>query len=49
MNTDKIAISKQFPCEKKGFKYFVFSYKNNEESYTMVCVALKNEWVSKEF
>ena len=22
MNTDKIAISKQFPCEKKGFKYF---------------------------
>ena len=47
VNIDKIVISGEFSCAKKGSEYFV-NYNNNED-VTLLCLAPKNEQVSKMF
>ena len=42
VNINKIIMSDEFPCSKKGCKYFA-SCKNNEKKYTIMCLAPKNE------
>ena len=47
VNIDEIVTSDEFPCTKKGSKYFV-GYRNKEE-VTTLCLAPKNEGMCKKF